>query len=337
MKRFLASALLPLALLADSPFAFYPSDEPPLKAQRDVSLYAEGLLLQAKEDGLQFAIEDSNGAPNTLTYGRTFGFSSHHGDYGYNPGMRVGMAFLRGQDEWKFDISWSWLKIANSKQAAATSGGTLIPLWLLPTGFPSPTRQTAHAVWNANYNLLDASMGKSFRISHSLSAAPHFGVRIAFIDQHFSIHYGGLFGAKWGSVSHNDNDFAGLGLRGGVGSEWKMGRYWALFSNASAAVLWGEFTLAQQLSQGTTEGYDLAEKIDRMIPNAEIAAGLRWTRSFKKDQFRIESRLAYEFHEWWDMNQLRRFFTAAPAYASQAVSRGDFSLNGFSLRLQIEL
>jgi hypothetical protein len=328
--------LLCLALLAQADeYAFSPPKELHLKNPRDFSLYAEALILQAKEQGLDFAIEDANGTVTNIRNGVVKGFSKASTDYDYNPGLRVGMGFLFGDDRWNFDFIWTFVKITESKSVQAPGRSVLIPLWLIPA--VNQTNQSLHATWDTNFNVLDLRMGKTFQISRTLIANPHFGGRIAFIDQHFSVQYGGYFGAVRGAISHNDNDFAGLGIRGGLDSEWKLAPDWALIGNIAGAILWGRFETAQNLIQGVSEGYSVTQTLNQNTPNLEMSLGIAWGHSFRRDQFRLDARLSYEFHEWWDMNQLRRFFGGGPGYPNDQVSRGDLTLNGLSFRFQIDL
>src|SRR5579872_1239765 len=199
MKKILL--LLGCALLGEADeYAFSPPKELHLRNSRDFSLYADALALQAKEDGLEFAIEDGNGLGPSIVAGDVKGFSKNKSDYDYNPGLRVGMEFLFGDDRWNCDIVWTFVKITNSKSVLATGNATLIPLWLIST--VNQTNQTLHAAWNTNFNVLDMRMGKAFQVSRSFVANPHLGGRIAFIDQHFSVQYGGYYGIARGAISH---------------------------------------------------------------------------------------------------------------------------------------
>lgn len=323
-----------LSLLADE-YAFSPPKELHLRNSRDFSLYADALALQAKEGGLEFAIEDASATQPYLHNGEVKGFSKKHSDYDFNPGLRIGMHFLFGDDRWNSDITWTFVKITNSKSVYSPSNGVLIPLWLIPEA--NSTNQTLHATWESNFNVLDFRLGKSFLISQSFIANPHFGGRLAFVDQHFSVNYGGYYGVTRGAVSHNDNDFAGLGLRGGVETEWKLSPSWALIGNLAGAILWGHFEVDQNLIQGVTEGYTVTHDLNQNIPNVEMALGVSWARSFRRDQFRLNARLTYEFHEWWDMLQLRRFYFGGPNYPNAAVTRNNFTMNGFAFRLQVAI
>jgi len=321
-------------LLSDN-YSFSFPQEYPIRKPRDFSLYADALALQAKEGGLDFAIEDANGAAFGIANGRVQGFSSNKSDYEFNPGLRVGMGLLFGDDRWNFDMVWTFLKITNSKHLDVSGSEVLIPLWLIPEA--NSTNQSLHAVWNTNFNLLDFRMGKAFHISRFLVANPHFGGRIAFIDQHFSVHHGGFYGARQGAVSHNDNDFAGLGIRGGIDTQWRVAHDFALFGNVAGSILWGHFLMTQDLAQGVTQGYNLFQDLNQNIPNIEMILGMSWTHSFNKDQFRLNARLAYEFHEWWDMNHLRHIWSSSHGVPNAVSSRGNFTLNGISLRFQVDL
>jgi hypothetical protein len=334
MKKILLLFSWTLFAHADN-YAFSPAKELHLKNSRDFSLYADALLLQAKEDGLEFAISDANGSAAFIQGGTVKGFSSNRRDTDFNPGLRVGMGFLFGDDRWNCDILWTFLKITNSKSEFTPGNGVLIPLWLIPT--VNQTNQTLHAVWNTNFNTLDFQMGRAFQVSRTFVANPHLGGRIAFIDQHFSVQYGGYYGAKRGATAHNENDFAGLGMRGGLDTEWKLAPDWALIGNIAGSLLWGHFETAQSLAQGVDLGYDLVHDHNQNIPNLEMIMGISWGHSFRKDQFRLDARLAYEFHEWWDMLHLRRFWDGDPGFPNDQVSRGNLTLNGVSFRFQIDL
>src|SRR5207244_1097366 len=71
------------------PFAFsYPFDMD-LNCPKDFYVHVDGLFMQAKQDGMEFVIQDSSGPANAngpITQGRVEGFSTKNDDYDYNPG-----------------------------------------------------------------------------------------------------------------------------------------------------------------------------------------------------------------------------------------------------------
>jgi hypothetical protein len=122
------------------PFAFaYPFDMD-LNCPRDFYVHVDGLAMQAKQDGMEFAIQDSSavGLDSPITNGRVEGFSGNNHDFDYNPGVRFGLGFYLDHDAWNVDFAWTWLNITNYEHAnASTATGVVIPQWALGLGTPA--------------------------------------------------------------------------------------------------------------------------------------------------------------------------------------------------------
>ncbi len=335
------------------PFAFaYPQDIG-LNCPRDFYVHVDALAFQAKQDGMEFAIEDTsgnNGLPDApITYGKVIGFSGKNSDWDFNPGARAGFGFYLDHDAWTVDFNWTWLNITNYKHGdATTSGSGLIPLWILGSGTPNAQfGPHSSAVWKAHYNTLDMDLGKPYHISRYVIFNPHFGLRAGWIDQHFSVDFGGAESGPNRTIHHGDNDFWGIGLRGGLNTDWIVGKGWNLFANFSASMLASKFEVHQNMVLPGTDGdgFDLNYDSYQNVPNMELAVGIAWNKYFDKNKYRIGMRFAYEFIQWWDQLNMRKFFSgngqaSTPVnvgYASDTVSRGNLSLNGFSLRLQVDI
>lgn len=336
------------------PFAFaYPMDLG-LNCPRDFYIHVDGLAFQAKQDGMDFAIEDTTtvtGLPTApITYGKVFGFSNNNSNWDYNPGMRFGVGFFLDHDAWNIDFDWTWVNITNYKHAdASPSGSVLVPLWVLGTGTPATPGAApniygphASAVWKADYNTLDISLGKPYHVSRYVVFNPFFGVRAGWIDQHFSVDYGGLESSANRTIHHGDNDFWGVGLRTGMNTDWIVGKGWCLFANVSASMLASKFEIHQNMNTPTVggtagDGFDLKHDYYQNVPNMELAVGISWNKYFDKNRYRFGIRAAYEFIQWWDQLNMRRFYDGAPGYSNDVVSRGNLTLNGFSLKLQVDI
>jgi hypothetical protein len=326
------------------PFAFaYPFDMD-LNCPRDFYIHADALCMQAKQDGMEFVIQDStpavSGSP--ITHGRVQGFSDDNHTWDFNPGMRFGIGFYHDHDAWNLDFNWTWLNITNYKHAnATTSNGVVLPLWIL--GIDTPDAQIgprSSATWSASYNTFDIRLGKPYYVSRYLVFNPHFGLRGGWIDQHFSASYGGN-GSTTRVVHHGDNDFWGIGARAGLDSTWILGKGWSLFGNIAASMLAGKFDIDQNLSlptqTATAEGFNLDNDFYQNVPNFEIALGVNWGKYLNKKKTHLGLSLAYEFHEWWDQLNMRKFSAGAPDYTNDVVSRGNFTLNGLSFKVQIDI
>lgn len=345
------------------PFAFaYPFDVD-LNCPKDFYLHADFLAMQAKQDGMEFVCQKSNGfstaAQTALTNGTFEGFSDRSSDWEYNFGARVGIGFYLAHDAWNLDFNWTGLKISDYNHANATTGGSvLIPLWLL--GEDSDGNfigQRSNAKWNTSYNTFDFRLGKPYYVSRYFIVNPHFGVRAAWIDQHFAVDYSGLVGPGTFAgtnrvVHHADNDFWGVGARAGLDTDWVIGKGFGLFGNLATSVLFGKFNVEQHLATppGATHtvnvGFDIEDSHFMNVPNFELALGLGWGQYFNKMKYHVGLKAAYEFHVWFDQLNIRKFFgigqgtagtTQVPNYPNDVVSRGNLTLNGFSFRLQFDI
>ncbi len=339
------------------PFAFaYPYDMD-LNCPRDFYIHVDGLYMQAKQDGMDFVIQDSS-TPSTqttspITHGKVEGFSSNNHDWDYNPGMRVGIGFYLDHDAWNLDFNWTWLNITNYEHAnATTSGGVVIPLWELGMGTPADQLGTrSSAVWDAGYNTFDIRLGKPYYVSRYLVFNPHFGVRGACIDQHFSVDYGGTGAVTDGigtrTIHHGNNNFWGVGARAGIDTDWILGKGWCLFGNIATSMLFGKFQIDQSLALPGVgnDGFDLDYDYYQNTPNFEMALGIGWGKYFNKKRNHVGLKVAYEFHEWWDQLNMRKFSNGSTGfsgrgtgvYSNDVVSRGNFTLNGFSLCLRFDI
>jgi len=322
-----------------------------LNCPRDFYVHVDGLAFQAKQDGMDFAIEDSSTptASSPITHGEVKGFSSHNSDWDYNFGMRVGMGFYMDHDAWNLDFNWTWLDVHNHRKAyVPINGGVLIPQWELGVGTPTnQLGQHAAGKWTANYNTIDIRLGKPYYVSRYLIFNPHFGARGAWIEQHFSVDYGGATDTLGNrTIHHGDNDFWGVGARAGLDTDWILGKGWCLFGNIAASMLFGKFQIEQNLTLPgvSAQGFDLRNNYYQNVPNFEMALGIAWGKYFNKKRNHVGLRAGYEFHEWFDQLNMRRFFsgsegfgTTVDAYANDVVSRGNLTLNGFSLKLQFDM
>lgn len=344
------------------PFAFaYPFDMD-LNCPRDFYFRIDGLAFQAKEDGLEWGIEDSSTPAITtpITNGEVRGFSSDSHDWHYNPGARVGVGFYLDHDAWNIDFAWTWVNITNHRHGnASTSLGSVLPLWALGIGTPPFVGHnfTTAGKWDVHYDMIDVRLGKPHYVSRYLVMNPHFGFRGGWIDQHFSVHYGGnaAQGPTFSTVFHSDNKFWGVGARAGLDSDWILGKGWCLFGNMAASMLFGQFEIDQNYSLpgATVPGYDIDYDFYQNVPNFELALGIGWGKYFNKKRNHVSLRAAYEFHQWWNQLHLRQFLSSGEGLTegtngsatgvqytgiyTNVASHGDFTMNGFSLRLQFDI
>lgn len=327
------------------PFAFsYPKDVN-LACPSDFYVHAAFLIMQAKEDGLEFALRDSDGPDLPISHGEVLGFSHDDHDFDYNPGVRVGLGFYLHHDAWSIDFDWTWLNITNYHSFGTKNSETIMPIWMPPYQTDTSMRSVS-AVWTSSYNTLDARLGKPYHISRFVTVKPHFGIRAGWIDQHFSARYNGVYHGQLDAIHHGENDFWGVGARAGLESEWVVGKGWQLFGNVAGSMLFGKFDIDQNIAIGAgaaNTGYDIDWHKYSNVPNFEMQLGIAWNKYFSKNKYRIGLAAAYEFHEWFNQFNMRRFFgnttsgTTVFQWQNDTSSRGDLTLNGFSFKLQLDI
>ncbi len=326
------------------PFAFSFPGDMGLACPKDFYVHVDGLAFQAKQDGMEFATTDSNGLGAPLTSGEVTGFDDNNSDWDFNPGIRFGIGAYVNHDAWNIDFNWTWVNITNYRAMTAQNGSVILPMWLLGTSTnPTTSSITANATWDASYNMIDARLGKAFHVSRHMRLNPHFGVRGGWIDQHFSTRYGASVSTSTvaNQIHHGDNDFWGFGGRVGIDSDWILGKGWCLFANVSTSVLFGKFDVTQSIQPTTTDGMNISRHMYQNVPNFEMALGIGWNDRFFDNKYQISLKAAYEFIEWFDQLNMRRMFSGAVSsvsnYTNDVVSRGNFTMNGFSLRLQLDI
>lgn len=329
------------------PFAFsYPKDVN-LACPADFYVNAAFLIFQAKEDGMDFGVRDNDGPGLPITHGDILGFSSDNDDWDYNLGVRVGFGFYLHHDAWTLDFDWTWLNITNYQDFGTANSGIILPVWLPPIiNEPDSSWTSISAVWEAHYNTIDIRLGKPYHISRYVIVKPHFGLRGGWIDQHFSVHHHGTYNEETNdAIHHGENDFWGIGARAGLESEWIVGKGWQLFGNVAGSMLFGKFEIDQNAVVGTSssnQGYDVEYDSYQNVPNFEMQLGIAWNKYFNKNKYRIGVAAAYEFHEWFDQFNMKRFFgytddTSSYQWQADTSARGNLTLNGFSIKLQLDM
>ena len=328
------------------PHAFcYPKDVG-LACPQDFYLFGEFLLFQAEEEGLDFCIKNNlaNGWALPLRGGNVEGFSSGPHEWNWNFGGRFGFGFYLNHDNWNIEAKWTYLHIKEDRTVSATNAQTLVPLFLPPTLVGGGQNQYASARWKAKLNIIDLDLGKPYFVSRYFIMHPFMGARALWIDQDYVARYSGIFNAEDGVKMISKNDRWGVGLRGGFKTEWMLGAGWLLYGDLAGSIMYGKYDISQELAAGGAYSFELDQDYYVVNPNLELRLGVLWTHHFCENKYRIALGGAYEFHYFWDENQLKRFYgdgdggalANGAIAANDTVSRGDLSLNGLSFRLQFD-
>jgi len=329
---------------APGPFAFsYPKD---LGLACSNDFYARGdfLYMRATQDGLEYVLDqDTTGSSSAfpLTDGKIKGFSRDSTSWEWRPGFRVGIGFNSTKnDTWSLDAYWTYFRIKADSTALNNGSGVLLGLLWPPVANQAIPMTYSNARFEGTVNTLDISMGKAYHVSRQFVSNPMFGIRGAWMEQDFYARY---FVNHRKSIVAHKNDFRGVGLRGSYMAQFLFGSHFSIYGNAAMSLLFGKFDLSQSSDDNTgitwITGNDITYKVEdsyySVKPNAELGIGITWGKMFDKDKYMVSLKVGYEFHHWFDQNQLRRFYNANPI-ATDTVSRGDLSFNGFVFGLNFD-
>jgi len=259
------------------------------------------LYWQAKEDGLEYAIKNSN--PDTGLDGKVV-----DPNFSFEPAFRLALGFYLPHDCW--DVSFYYTRFESKSRDDDTSvlnepissaGRGLIPVWVHPAAFGGSLNDirwaNAKATWKIRYNVIDARLGKDFCVNCILALNPYFGLKNGIIHQNFNVSYrnGNVVSIENSSVTPIATDVAlknfsyGIGPLLGLASSWRIGCSWSFFTNLSFSLLHTRFNLSRiendlstQIINGQTRNdrAEFSEKYWTYKPQAELAIGIRWDKCF---------------------------------------------------------
>ena len=341
------------------PFAFSYSKDMSLQKPIDFHFYGDFIVMQAQEDGLDYAIldalvqqrvVDSFPANDTLPInnGAVQGFSTGQQSWSWDLGFRIGVGGILPHADWNLDLNWLSFAISEEVSESVKSLGGFIPLWSLNMyNVPDPSHESCSARWHVKVNTVDSTMSKPYYVSRYFVLNPFWGLRGASIQQNYTARYSGIFGdvveigANGPVKTQATNNFWGLGPRIGFSSEWLLAVSNLKFINSlSFSALAGSFYLNQQVPSYATSEYH--SNFRTIAMNMDLQLGLGWGIHFNEDRHFFSLTAMYEYQQWWDQNQMRITQTKDPVVgvnttiSSDVVSRGDLRLNGFLFRFQFD-
>lgn len=311
------------------PFSFaYPKDVG-LKNPRDVYFYTQGLAFQAEQDGLDFMIKNKDSSGTLLTDAEVKSFSDKGWDYSL--GGRIGIGTYLNHDAWNFDLNWTWLRATNKSYNRT---GTLLPLWHGDTSVSNiSARGSCNAAWDCYYSVVDAKLGKPHHISRKVIFNPNYGLRLAIINQNLRTDSdSNPSTGTTRALFDGQNDFWGLGARIGLDTEWLINPCWRFYCNAGASLLAGTFKTSQKMDypSASSSKTNFDYNFHMNVPNMDLGLGIQWGTYLRDKEYYLSLQAGYEFQIWWNQLHLRRL-------SIEKSSATDFSLNGFTLKLQLDL
>lgn len=287
------------------------------------SFRADVLYWKTSGDGLAYAkeshFENDCCATNHAT---VYDVKNLHFDW--NVGFRIGLGYDLpcDWDGWDVEFVWTHLQARTEESQDLEDGpndGRYYSLWgrgdlLAPQNMgPNGTVGEVEAKWKVNFNMFDAVVGREFCCSPCLNLRPFLGLRAVWIDQTYSIH---LTDENFEDFEdfRTRSEYEGIGLRFGLGTDWKIGCGLSLYGNASASVVYGQDKRKSRQADFNPPTNNIEEEFlerdteqtCRAIADAEI--GLQWKEYFWCDCACLVLQLGYEHIYIWDGCSLDNVF-----------------------------
>ncbi len=311
--------------------------KPALKNALNLWVNGEALLWQATEENLTYVYKtDLDGHVDLKTL-----------DFEWDWGFRVSGGYNIPRDGWSLALMWTHLEnhASNSQKAHLDENGNGIgsmPYLQASWGIndfspPSGTITQSNAHWTVHLDQVDLEIGREYYAGKHLTLRPHCGLRADWIDQNYKTTYH-FFSDSHPQKFTMSNRFFGFGFFAGVDSNWLFGQGFSLFGTADVGILLGFFKVDEKVRQVNnllfqTKGtLDNSFRCGRGILDLEL--GLKWSHLFSQDSWGLTFKAGYEYHLYFDQNQLSNITSNAPVQYIK--TNGNLIYQGVSLSGQID-
>ena len=302
-----------------------PQGRPQVRNGYDVFLFGDVLAWNAHENGLNVGVKNKGSAVN-LSNSKT---KTVHGKW--NAGFRAGIGYNSMHDGWDFRLTWLRFTDKGRKNSSSHSSQFIFPTLVHPGEILGPARtMTSH--WRLRLNQIDLDMGREFFVSKWLTLRPHFGVRTDWIRQKLHAHYHGFTSPLTSNVKAKLNDhWWGIGLEGGLDTQWGLGSGWSVFGNITGAIVYGFHHIKDETQDKPTnvKFVNLRESYRVSQPILDLQMGFRWDNMFCDDRYHLGLQVGWEHHVYFSQNQFP-FFTDDVSLGSYVANQGDLTLQGWT-------
>ncbi len=328
------SAMQPCTLSCKSSKGCQESDDGPTS---HVNFFVNALYWQAREDGLDYMIKNSNGSPfiNCGTVERV--------EFDAHGGFRVGVGYCHNCCPVGVSAYYTRYNASGCDKRATTFPTVLFPVWSNPST-TIVTEQNAQARICLSMSMFDVHANTVLSPNDCVSIMPVLGLRYASIKQQFNINAnGGQSGGPFAFVIDDcvamQNDFRGVGPKVGINTIWGSWHGVSIFGAMDIALLYGKFDITQKENVEFTEGVLATTFLDIKCnrfhitrPNMGLILGLQW--HWQKGRFDTCIAIGWEHQYFFGQNQLMRFSDDVNPGVNTAV-QGDLAMQGLTVAVSV--
>ena len=265
----------------------------------------EGLVWIAQENGLIIA---QTGQGSGTGAGAPAGSVDFRGSIkrirpNWDWGFRFGFGYDVPYDQWEFQALWTHYITEKSNSAS----GNLLPLWAHPDLAAANTATHARGQWNLRLNVFDFDLGRPFWVGKHFSLKPYFGLRLAWIDQIFKVHYDFATSPLIVGRLHAKSDFSGAGLRLGLDGRFAFKKGFSIYGVSAFSLLYGRFETDFSERENGLKIADADDDFHSGLPTLQLALGLQWDTYLYCHRYHLGFNVGWEQNLWFSLNQMNHF------------------------------
>lgn len=324
--------------------------------QKDFFCSLDFLYWESLQRGLDYALKNQNTQSNQQ-------LSTYAPHPRWEPAFRVGIGTHLPRDHWDLALTYTFFQtesenaVDHTFNTSSTPGPGLLAVWLCPTSFAGNgvgvRFERATADWTLRAQYVDCALSRSFYAGSQLSMTPGFGMRMAWIHQHYDLVYssGNTITSALGGLStvlSSEIQMRNLSNNWGpffsFSSRFRFGGRWDLFGAVSGAVLASRFRVERKEADFyTNTSGGLQQEYIRLqhaywifCPQASLALGFRFGECVALSNKTLYYSLSasYETQIFWKQNQLLQYidrFQSTAATAAVVPTQADLFLHGLTL------
>ena len=302
----------------------------------DLFIYADLLYWNAHENGLNVAIKNEDSSTDLSDAE----IKNLHGKW--NWGFRVGAGYNTPHDGW--DLRLTWLRFTDNgrKNIHSDSDDFVYPSRVAPADQAdnfATACEKMKSKWHLRLDQLDLDLGREFFVSKWLTLRPHVGLRTDWIRQNLRANYKNFtaFSAVNEIKTDSKDRWWGIGLQGGLDTQWGLGRGWSIFGNAAAAIIYGfhDLDVDNKNRPGSVKFVDLDNTYRVSHPILDMEMGVRWDNMFCNDRYHLGLQIGWEHHIYFSQNQFPVLVDDV-SLGSVVSNQGDLTFQGWTFSARFD-
>ncbi|GAB4232851.1 MAG: hypothetical protein Tsb0021_11660 [Chlamydiales bacterium] len=269
----------------------------------DFVLSADFLLWKLCQNDRDYAISSNN----TISASGTQNLRYQFLDPSWEPGVRGCIKKINFWCGWDLSGSYTYIHPTESSEISSTIPGSITST-LFSSHFNLDNLLSAKANMKLEYSSFDVLFSRDFTLSDCHTLTPFIGMEGLFTEERLSSK---IRNEEETASLNWKSDYWGAGLKIGTTYFYNLSQCFSLFAKGSLSLIYGEVCSENRQSIVSEEiNSELKYKSDRMgncMPGWHLASGLSYEQILCGCS--VHWRLGYEFVQWANFPNLRRYTT----------------------------